>query len=244
MNLSVSRTILDLILVDRLYHLEDKDSSRRLQLSAEVTMSVKASDTYGNPELLRGRADWALGYGQTKVDIGAILLIVEAKPFENFHIGLPQLVVYMASVYEARKGKTNRTVFGMVSDAKDFKFTFLNENKKLFISESYSWVKRQSTILSYIDMMLENAIHSSPHTTTVKVGNRNLYRFQEYLSKRWSFGPVDDSEVGDETEYEEVEREEGEIVEDEVDDQEDRHIVDIVDVNGKILCRASTKANP
>lgn len=93
------RTVLDLIIMDRLRHLEDKDSHRCLQVSAEVPVSIRVKDIYGDTELVRGRADWALGYVTEKSDTGSILLVVEAKPYEQAPLGMPQLLVYMAAVH-------------------------------------------------------------------------------------------------------------------------------------------------
>lgn len=174
--------------MDRLRHLEDKDVHRRLQVSAEVPVSIRAKDIYGNDEIIRGRADWALGYGTTKNDTGAILLVVEAKPHQDAAVGMPQLLVYMCAVQEARQGRINRSVFGMLSDSKEFRFSFLNENKKLFISEPLVWAKRQATIIAYIDMMLISAIESSPHTIPQKFDNRTIFRYSEELGRKWQFG--------------------------------------------------------
>ena len=93
---SFCRTVLDLIIMDRLRHLEDRDAHHRLQVSAEVPVSIRIRDVYGNSEIVKGRADWALGYGTEKSDTGAILLIVEAKPYESAAVGMPQLLVCMA----------------------------------------------------------------------------------------------------------------------------------------------------
>lgn len=78
----------------------------------------------GDTSLIKGRADWALGYGTEKNDTGSILLVVEAKPFEHAPVGMPQLLVYMAAVYEASKDRVNRSVFGWSPTAKNSSFAF------------------------------------------------------------------------------------------------------------------------
>ncbi|KAL2058435.1 hypothetical protein ABVK25_001163 [Lepraria finkii] len=115
---SFCRTVLDLIIMDRLRQLEDRDTHHRLQVSAEVPVAIRVKDIYGNDQMVKGRADWALGYGADKSETGAILLIVEAKPYESAPIGMPQLLVYMAAVHKARQNRVNKSVFGMVSDSK------------------------------------------------------------------------------------------------------------------------------
>ena len=74
------------------------DVSCRLLLSAEVPVSVKYVDEHGKPILLKGLADWALGYGTDKRDTGSLLIIVEAKPAGNASVGMPQMLVYMAAI--------------------------------------------------------------------------------------------------------------------------------------------------
>ncbi|KAK3168180.1 hypothetical protein OEA41_004626 [Lepraria neglecta] len=45
---SFCRTVLDLIIMDRLRQLEDRDAYRRLQVSAEVPVAIRVKDIYGN----------------------------------------------------------------------------------------------------------------------------------------------------------------------------------------------------
>ncbi|KAL9120533.1 MAG: hypothetical protein Q9187_002908, partial [Circinaria calcarea] len=197
---SLSRTILDLILVDRLNQLEDKDTYHHLLVSAEVPVSIKVKDIDGGDVIYNGRADWTIGYGKTKSETGSILVVVEAKPLENGVSGLPQLLIYMAAIHEARRlqEKTNQSVFGIVSDGGDFTFAFLDQNKKLYVSQKLQWVLHSSTILSYIDMILLDAIHSSPHTTPVKSQNQILNRYPHYLTGNWQFGEDEDGEESEE----------------------------------------------
>ena len=218
---SFCRTILDLLIVDRLRHLEDRDAHHRLQVSAEVPISIRVKDVYGNDEIVKGRTDWAMGYGVDKSDTGAILLIVEAKPYESAAVGMPQLVVYMAAVYEARRHRVNRSVFGMLSDSREFRFSLLDEKKKLFTSRPFTWVSDQSAIIAHIDMMLISAIESSPHTTPTKLNNRTIHRHSEFLRTQWVFG----NESGDQ--------------EAEDEGEEEFDMVDVVDIDGRVVLRAS-----
>lgn len=199
---ALSRTVLDLILIDRLRRLEDKDAYHQLLLSAEVPVAVRVKDIEvdGGDELIKGRADWVLGYGRDKASTGSILVVVEAKPVQKASVGLPQLLVYMAGVHEARKGKANRSVFGMLSDSVEFRFAFLNEDKKLHLSRPLLWSYDAPSILAYIDTILLDAIHSSPLTTPNKARNDTLLRYPQYLREQWSFGEQeeeDDTEVAE-----------------------------------------------
>lgn len=110
--------------MDRLRHLEGEDSRHWLQVSAEVPVSIRIRDVYGNHEMVKGRADWALDYGTDKNDTGPILLVVEAKPYESAPVGMPRLLVYMAAVQEARQDRVNGSAFGMISDKQRVSFLF------------------------------------------------------------------------------------------------------------------------
>ena len=209
------RTLIDLIVLDRLKKLKDHGAARRLHVSAEVPVSVHAKDAYGNDQLVRGRANWALGYGVTKSDTGAILLMVEAKPFESAAVGMPQLLVYMAAVQDACHDRVNRSVFGMSTDSVDFRFAFLDENRKLWVSEPLMWASDQDLIIAFIDRILIDAIESSPHTTSQKRNNRTIHNYRKFLGRKWNFGDDADDEES-ENEEEEEGREDGswDVVED------------------------------
>ena len=183
-------------------------------------MSVKYVDDQGKPILLRGRADWALGWGPDKSNTGSLLIIVEAKAVGNGTVGMPQLLVYMAAVQEARRDRPNKTVFGMLSDTSDYKFACLDNNKKLLVSHSLEWLFDRQAILRHIDHILQDAIQSSPHTTPVKLNNSTLYGYKRYLQKSWKFGEDSDDEGadGDEDDGEEI-------------------LVDVIERNGNILFR-------
>jgi hypothetical protein len=137
--------------------------------------------------------DWALNYEATKP--GSILIVWVAKRVGQAATGLPQLLVYMAGVLEARRDRINQTVFGMLSDSGTFQFAFLDEKKKFYTSALYRWATQQSTILAYVDAILIDAIQSSPHTTPTRTANSIIRNYQRYLKGRWEFGdePEDDA---------------------------------------------------
>lgn len=225
---SFCRTVLDLIIMDLLRHLEDKDAHHRLQVSTEVPVSIRIQDVYGIHEIVKARADWALGYGTDKNDTGSILLVVEANPYESAPVGMPQLLVYMAAVQEARQDRVNSSVFGMVSDSKEFRFCFLNAQKTLFTSEPFTWATKQSTIIAYIDMMLMNAIESSPHTTLCKKNHRTILNYSRCSERMWRFGEESNDEL------------DGERAED--SDGKNDNMVDLVNIGGHVVMRGTTRS--
>ncbi len=187
--------MLDLILLDRLSKLRDQDASNLLRLKPEVPISVTIDGVNSTKEIIQGRMDWALNYETQRTTPGSILIIWEAKRVGYALTGLPQLLVYMAGVLESRRNRTNQSVFGVLSDSGTFVFAFLDREKKFYTSLPYKWPMQQSTILSYIDAILLDAIESSPHTTPTKAGNTTLLNYQRYLKERWTFGnePEDES---------------------------------------------------
>lgn len=137
-NEGISRTMLDLLMLDRLNKLEDKGAIKKLRLKAEVPLTINNTDDNGQNLIVPGQADWALGWDLDISEILPMLLVVEAKVIQRRSIGMPQLIIYMAAVQEARQDKTNRTVFGMLSDSELYYFACLDKSKKLSISEPMS----------------------------------------------------------------------------------------------------------
>jgi hypothetical protein len=183
-----------------------------------VPVSVDTEDEFGKPELIKGRADWVLGYGTSKANTGSILMVVEAKPHGSASIGLAQMMVYMAAVYDARLGPTNNAVFGMLSDGSEFRFAFLDSNKKFHESRPFRWRSEQQQIISYIDQMLLDAIQSSPHTTPNKDQNKTLLRYRKYLESKWAFGKDAEAEA-------------------EAEGEDEDDIVDVVKIGRDIVLR-------
>lgn len=221
-NHTFNRTILDLIIIDRLRHLEDKDPLHHLQCSTDVVLSVVTTRDYrGKKQMVTGRADWAVGYGPSRQDTGDIFLVVQEKPYESAPVGLAQLVVCMAAVHEARKEQRWRVtndgnrVYGLLSNGHDFRFAFLDENKRLSTSGPLQWWTGDSsmlTIIAYIDMMLTSAIESSPSYNTAAEKESSHHRVMrrrfDNVDMQWRFGPLVDDGVESEDEEEENREEE------------------------------------
>lgn len=192
--------MLDLVILDRLNKLNDEGSHENLRLIAEVPLAVHFQDFRGQHIIVRGRADRALGYGAEKPDTDCVLLVVEAKSRDNASTGMAQLLVYMAAAHQAREDKKNRTVFGMLSDAKQYSFARLDNDKNLSISRVFVWHHEQDQILRYLDIVLRNAIESSSHTTPLKIRNPVLYQYPRYLCESWESGHGEEGNMSEEFE--------------------------------------------
>ena len=115
---SHARSVIDLILVDRLGHLADLSLARKITLSPEFSLTAHGEDYAGRSLAISGRSDWALGYGKPKTS-ETILIAVVAKGEGEAFVGLPQLIVYMAASFQARDDPlkhANKAVFGILSD--------------------------------------------------------------------------------------------------------------------------------
>ena len=80
----------------------------------------------------------------------------------------------MAAVLKYRSDRVNQSVFGMLSDSGTFQFAFLDENRKFYTSATFRWALQQSEILSYIDAILLDAIHSAPATIPMRTRNATI----------------------------------------------------------------------
>src|SRR2546423_14352217 len=92
---------------------------------------------------------------------------------------MPQLLAYMVGVLESRRGRKSQCVFGMLSDTGIYQFTYLDQERKLYVSRAFDWMYDQSKILAHIDTILLGAIELS-HTTPTKFGNATLLNYQRY----------------------------------------------------------------
>ena len=111
--------------------------------------------------------------------------------------GLPQLIIYLAAVQDGRKeaGRLNSSVFGVLSDSITFVFARLSSSRKLFVSRPYFWRSEQVKVVQWIDRILLDAIHASPHTSPVKKGNQSLMAYDHHLQRGFQFGVPQDKQV-------------------------------------------------
>src|SRR6266487_1218614 len=81
--------------------------------------------------------------------------------------GLPQMIVYLAAVQQARLAhhKINTSVFGIMTDSNEFKFTFLDSSMKLFVTNLMpgAVIGRRS----YIRQILFSLTPLTPHHTSL-----------------------------------------------------------------------------
>jgi hypothetical protein len=143
---------------------------------------------------ISGRADWTFGYMDEKHKLQEMLVVIEAKAPGNVTTALPQLLVYLAGVQDARL-KINKTVFGLATDSNTFVLVVLQENKKVFASRQLDWLEEKELIISFLDKVLEDAIESSPLTTPMRARNQRIKRFEKSLGETYQFGDEDNNDA-------------------------------------------------
>ncbi|KAJ5804345.1 uncharacterized protein N7518_000648 [Penicillium psychrosexuale] len=119
---------------------------------------------------LNGRPDYTLWYGEHE-DLETNLVIVETKTSDEIGKGQKQVLAYMASRCRALRTKGARkkdtTVYGIVTDSRQFHFYKISKNSKWFV-RTFHWGLEDSQDEEIVRILLQ-IIHSastqSPMTT-------------------------------------------------------------------------------
>ena len=188
-----SRTFYELILIDRLQKLQG--GRRQLRLSTDVPLEIRVKNIYGNNEIVRDRANWAIGHGRDKNDKEVVLLVVKGKHSGAAWVALARMMVCMAAALESRRDRTNNGVFGMLAESGTFQFAFLGSTKKLFLSNVFKWSSQQSTILAYVDAVLLEGIQTTQYALSAK---KSFQRYPRSLNERWKYGDDEGDEEAEE----------------------------------------------
>jgi len=182
---SIVRTLFDILICDRLELLDDSFAAKHLKVVAEVPMQVSTKDS----RKISGRADWTLGYMDEKDKLQEMLVVIEAKSRGILGAAIPQLLIYLAGIQDARATaeKVNTAVFGMATDADQFIFAILQGDRKAYVSKPVDWLEETDLVVSFLDSILQNAIESSPHTTPIRTKNKTIKKFEESLTTTYAF---------------------------------------------------------
>ncbi|KAK2804746.1 hypothetical protein FQN50_006484 [Emmonsiellopsis sp. PD_5] len=133
-----------------------------------------------SPKALKARARNPLGEWAAKYC--ALNTLKDSSPRKPW--GSSTATFNIASVQAARftANKTNELVFGLVTDATQFQFAVLTENKRLFLSKPLDWWDEKA------EVVLQNAVESSPHTTLIRFANEKIGGFDKSLDMTYNFG--------------------------------------------------------
>ncbi|KAK9320868.1 hypothetical protein V1517DRAFT_194951 [Lipomyces orientalis] len=93
-------------------------------------------------------------------------------------------------------GYLDTCAFGLVTDSEEYRFAYLDEKRKIFVSETYLWVTKKAKIIQWMDKTLRDSIETSPHTTPVKTANTTIHAYWTHLNREYQFGVIDESRVG------------------------------------------------
>jgi hypothetical protein len=114
-----------------------------LRIFPEIEMSVESKGP--KKRKLNGKTDYTVGFGKG-IDIfdntpprELHLVAIEAKNSSLDEDDLWQCVAETATLYKSRKdaGKAKCSVWGVLSNATDWKFIYIDEDGKLWRSEKY-----------------------------------------------------------------------------------------------------------
>ncbi|KAK9323150.1 hypothetical protein V1517DRAFT_321219 [Lipomyces orientalis] len=193
---SMVRTLFDVLICDRLELLDERLAAQHLKVVPEVQMEVPTK----HHKKICGRADWTLGYMDEKDRLQEMLVVVEAKVRGNIGAALPQLLIYLAGIQNARStaDKDSKTVFGVATDSGQFIFAILQGNRKAIVSKTLDWLDEKDLIVSFLDHnhILQDAIESSPHTTPTRTENKRIKNFEPSLGTTYTFGNHGSDDTG------------------------------------------------
>lgn len=81
--------------------------------------------------------------------------------------GLPQLIIYLAAVQNARQqpNKAICSVFGISTDSNQYYFVHLDVERELFVSKPFHWLTEKTEVVRWADRILSHAIRASPSST-------------------------------------------------------------------------------
>jgi hypothetical protein len=174
------RVVVELLILDRLNHLSDRGALERLQLHPEVDVDLLQGETY-----VTGRADWLLCHDDPQYGIDSTLIAIEAKRSHEFSSADSQIAMYLATIQASRaKSKIHAIAFGIATDSNQFRFWFMDSERRLFSSMAFEWRFHKAKIIVWVDKMLAGAIEASPLTTPTLRRNVSLRNWVKDFRRR------------------------------------------------------------
>jgi hypothetical protein len=148
------------------------------QIKAKDPKALDLSDP--SRVIIRGRADWAVGYALSKKILSSNLVIIQVQRDGRSSAGIAQSMCYLTGAQDAwtAEDTTNRPVFGILTDSIEFQFKLLNANWQLFLFDPRCWRSNAS-----INCILHKAIKSSPQTPLSSYRNRELSSYTRHHAR-------------------------------------------------------------
>lgn len=205
------RTVIDLILFDRLKLLDRGSPIKMFRVIGEYQVDTKTVD---RTITISGRCDYVLGYGGVpgKKELEQGLVAIEVKKRYHLLPNSPQLIGYMGlflarqtphcfpsanSYFSSAVGIQQRRqeaekvlsiVYGIATDGVNFCFHRLDEGRRLK-TKFVTGVDKQ-LIYRYIDIILESAIRATPHTSPSVFFPANHAEFERLIERPLWAHPV------------------------------------------------------
>ncbi|KAJ5420428.1 hypothetical protein N7465_002947, partial [Penicillium sp. CMV-2018d] len=147
------RDVLELLILDWLYHLSDSGALERLRLYSEVDADLLLGDTYSN-----SRADWLLCHDDPQYGIDST-----RNGVANF---LCQIATYFATIQASRTKvtKIHAIAFGITTDSNKYQFWFMDSERRLFSSVVFEWRLHKAKIITWIDKIDAHFTTKCPST--------------------------------------------------------------------------------
>ena len=93
--------------------------------------------------------------------------------------------MYLAAVQASRaKSKIHAIAFGIATDSNQFRFWFMDSERRLFSSMVFDWRLHKAKIIAWVDKMLAEAIEASPLTTPTLRRNVSLRNWEKDFRRR------------------------------------------------------------
>ncbi|KAL4782579.1 hypothetical protein BJX76DRAFT_358841 [Aspergillus varians] len=133
--------------------------SLRWALERPLTFKWKIK---GKMTEIQGCMDFALWYG-SRENVETNMVVVEAKRLHNASLGVPQAIIYMAILHNARKqaGRTNSPIYGIATDSWDWNFLRLDPNG-VVSTRFVNWHKDPIEVISLIHKIMDQAACLTP----------------------------------------------------------------------------------
>ncbi|KAI8998177.1 hypothetical protein BC832DRAFT_566393 [Gaertneriomyces semiglobifer] len=169
-----TRTMIDLILLDVLSHI-DKDRpsiDQKMSCWSEISVSFKSGG-----EKLHGRGEYLLGYSPTDVALDSLhtlLLAGEANKVVGAERPIWQIVGYCGMLHMVINPSVDSTVYGFITDSAIWEFVRVDNAGKIFTSDPLTNLSDVETWLGYL---IESARKSMP-TASPPVSPEDLSNFE------------------------------------------------------------------
>lgn len=174
---AMSRTPIDLVLLDRIGAHNASSSGTKLYMEVEHNITTICSSDASTQRTISGVADYVLGYKYRNSTFALCnsFVAIDAKRHGSFDSAIPQCTAYMVGIQQQRQeaNKSLHVVYGAVTNGIDWTFLRLDSEQSFSRSIPLSMLTSSSQIFTFLDSILFAASCSSPTTSPIKNADGN-----------------------------------------------------------------------